>query len=848
MHPAVAARLGEVVRFFSEAPPWEPEGKVMRVCLGAADLDDVRDRGHMLLRIRADEIPVLNVIRPYFAERRPRAVFWVDADTFEPLRSRAPDLFSFIFRLVEVPPRRWPEFAEQGVRAALAAGVPFAWDGERAELEALLVEVGHTGGVVELRTSMSFRELLRTLEKPGLPVVVGVERDIDPWRVRMALARVGRAGAWVALRPAKLPQGMWRLHARQAELEDATATLHEAGWKQAGAMAAWVDLEPERIEEAAGRVEQPPVEPGQWPADRVAVGDGPPHVLRARVGDEDVAVVREGICRGPAPEDDARAVVWSEGAEPWRDDAAGSPQARLVRCLRCLGTGTPCAGSVDAAAKAGLSDVAAELGRIRIEHGADARADRVVEWFWQYGEVEQALRIAEGWKDRARETADHGSLARAQMWLGDLCLALGAGDDARWYYEGGLEIRRMLVAREPERSDLQRELSVSIERLGDLHIALGNGERAQAHYEDSLAIREALVAKEPESADLQHALAIAHTKLGDVQGALGNTQQAKLHHEDAVAIVRALLEREPGDSGLQHELSAFHSRLGGSYAALGNGEQARECFEAALAIMKGLVDQEPGRTDLEHDLSTSYCQLGDLYVWIGNDEQARECFEASLAIALRLVEREPSRADLKRGLSACFDRLGELHWRRGDGEQARRYLEDGLAIAQVLLEREPTRSDLRRDLSVWCNRLGGLHLALGNTDQAQQFYEASLAISQALGEQEPHRSDLKGDLAVAYEHMAKVSSSEATSWLGKASDMHRARLTLDPDNAVVQRELAVVLAQLADVSTRQGDSTRATELRREALGLLRTLDARGALDARYRSWLERLVEAGTEYP
>lgn len=840
---AVPTRLGEVVRFFSEAPPWSPEGGVMRVCLGAADLADVPEGSRMLLRIRVEEIPYLNVIRPYFAERRPRAVFWVDEATFRPLRSHAPDLFSFVFRIVEVPPRRWPEFAEQGVRAAIDAGVPFAWDGERAELEALLGEVGWEGNTVDLRTSMSFREQLRALEKPGLPVVEGIERPADSWRVRMALARAGREGAWVALRPSMVPAGMWRLHARQADVEDATTKLRAAGWEQAGAMAAWLDLEPERIEEAIGRVGQAPVDPAQWPAERVAMGDGPVHVLRMRIGDADVTEAREQLRSGHVPEDAMALAVWSEGAEPWRDDAVAWPEARLVRCLRCLGEGTPSVGSVDAAAKAGLGDVAAELGRIRFEHGADARADQAVKGLWQYGEVEQARRIAEAWKDRARAAADHESLAMAQTWLGDFCLAQGAGEDARWYYEGGVDIRRGLVAREPNRSDLQRDLSTSFERLGDLHVVLGRGEQAQRHYEDSLAIRAALVAHDPGDSDLQHGLAIAHMKLGDVQAAQGNIQRAKLHHEDALAIVRMLLEREPNNPELQHESSAFHSRLGSSYAALGNVERARECLEEALAIMRRLADQEPGRTDLERALSISYCELGDLHVWLGSEEQARKCFEASLAITRRLLDREPGRADLERDLSACFNRIGDLHWRTGNGERARRYFEDGLAIVQALLEREPSRSDLRRDLSVWSNRLGSLHMALGNTDSARHFYEVSLAISQALAEQEPSRSDLQGDLALAYEHMAKVVSEEATSWLAKAIDVHRARLSLDPDNAIVQRELAVVLAQLANVSEHRDDAPRAAELRREAFLLLRALDDRGALDARYQSLLAGLAEA-----
>ncbi|MEM9463666.1 MAG: hypothetical protein AAGF11_56535, partial [Myxococcota bacterium] len=457
LHGAVPTRLGEVVRLFSPQPPWSTDGKVLRVCLEAAELADVPEGSRVLLRVRTQDIAHLNVIRPLFAERRLRAILWADEEALGPLLSRAVDLVDWVGRSVQVPPRRWPAFAEQGVRAALDVGVPFAWDGERQELEAMLEDVGWTKGVVELRAQMNFWEMLRKLEEsPGLPVALGMRRDTDWGRVWMALAHAWRKGAWVALAPAANVGGLWPLHARQAGWEDATTRLRDAGWEHAALMAAWVDLEPERIELAVARGQAAPDLPEMWEAERVVTADAPLYVLRARIKDADV--------RTQSTEQTLR----TNSAERWPGELDEDIEDHMVRSSEVLRDRVPDDAAVDAASSIGLFDVAAELGRIRFERGADDRADRVVDWLEQYGEVELAASIASSWVDRARTSGDEESLGSGWTRLGDLERALGNGEQARLYFKHGLAVRKALVEREPGRSDLQRDLSVSLNKLGDL--------------------------------------------------------------------------------------------------------------------------------------------------------------------------------------------------------------------------------------------------------------------------------------------------------------------------------------------------------------------------------------------
>lgn len=685
LHDAVSTRLGEVVRFFSLAPPWQADGDVMRVCLEARELAGVPEGSSVLLRVRAEDVAYLNVIRPLFAKRRLRAVLWADEDGLEALLRDAVDLVDWVFRTVAVPPRRWPAFAEHGVAAALGAEVPWVWDGEREQLEALLGDVGWADGIADLRASMSFREMLRRLEgAPGLVVVEGIGRELDAWRVRMALARAGRGPAWVAVRPSVSVMGSWRLHARQADWEVATARLRDAGWEHAGPMAAWVDLEPERIDEAVTRVGCAPVDPATWDSVRVAVAAGPAHVLRARVGDEDVQTARArlgGHGLG-VPEDPAARVVWSEGAEEWSDDAEGAIEARLVRCLRSLGDATPSHECLAAAAEIELPDVAAELGRIRFDHGADARADGVVEWLERHGEVEDALRIARVWQARARALDDRRSLESALGRLGDLQRSLGNAEQARHHYEEGLAIARGLAEREPGRWDLQRDLSLSLHRLGDLHQALGEGEQARRCYEEGLGIGRALVEREPGVSFHQRDLSVSYERLGDLHVALGNAEHARRCYEEGSTIRRMQAEREPGRSELQRDLSVSCERLGDLHAAVGDAEQARRCYEEGLAIRRTLAEREPANIRVQGDLAILYERMATV-----DTTDAPRWLAQAIALHRQRRAIDPSNAITQRELAVALYQLGRAMTAQGDPQAAVEPLAEAYALLGPLRDR-----------------------------------------------------------------------------------------------------------------------------------------------------------------
>lgn len=290
---ATPAQLGPVVRALSPAPPWRTDASVLHVCLGAPELASAPAGARVLLRVRPQDVAWLNVHRPLVSERALRLVLWADDAATDALLREAIDFSDWVSRMVAVPTVVAPAFAIDGVRAALAVGAPFSWRGPA--LEEVLAVVGVGGQAVEVPADAPLRALIAVFEGAGLPIVVGLDRERDVLHVKLALTRARRTSPWIARDPNLEIDGLWRLHAEPAGWDEATATLQGAGWRHPGLMAAWVDLEPERITAAKGRVGLPPDALESWTADEIAAARAPAYVLRARGGDEDVIAARQAL-------------------------------------------------------------------------------------------------------------------------------------------------------------------------------------------------------------------------------------------------------------------------------------------------------------------------------------------------------------------------------------------------------------------------------------------------------------------------------------------------------------------------------------------------------------------------
>jgi tetratricopeptide (TPR) repeat protein len=827
---AVPTQLGSVVWALSSCAPWDDDEGVLEVCLRAPEVVSLQPGSRVLLRVRVEDLTWLNLYRPVFADRELRVVLWISYADLNGLMRQAVDFFDWVSRIISVPSKPLPDFAVAGVRAALEADAAFSWRGEL--LDEVLDASGADEDRVAIRADRPYREMLEALSKPGLVIVSGIRSERDAWRVRMALAQAGRGGSWVAVDPRVELPGMWSLHARQADWDHAANQLAALGWARPGLVAAWLELEPERIEAARGHPNAPPPDPSEWGPERVAIADAPAFILRQRAADTAVAAAREALALGTLPSGEGARVTWSAGRRAWipGDETDTSP-AMLVRRIHHvieLDAGVPTEEVIDDAQTLGFEDVALELALVRAKHNQRVRPDQIVAWLAVRGRTQDAIGWCERWMESARQQGTIDTLLSALGWAGDLHLKTGESERAQQYFEDGEALAEQLARSEPTKAHKLQNSRFSA-RLGDIYRLIGETNRARACHEDSLITRERLLAAEPEDVILQRAVADAHQRVGDICRALGDLDAADRHYRSSLALLTRLQAEQPRNQSWHEDALASLDRIAAIHAETGQREQAIERYESALSDYQRLVDLDPSNLARQANLAISSNSLGTVHFQAERFELAKTHHEQALHLLSALVGAEPRRVDWLGQLSMTYNKLGDVYLATGESGPARMCYERALAQREDLVEREPRRADFAHRLAVSYGKLGDVHLAIGGREQARGFFKLSVEVTEQVVARDPNDYQLRRHLSGSYQRMAIVDDSNARSWLNHAIAMLRQCLQQAPRDVATKHDLGLALSQLGVVLREHGDEANADAAVREATALLGTLEPRVTL-------------------
>jgi hypothetical protein len=151
----------------------------------------------------------------------------------------------------------------------------------------------------------------------------------------------------------------------------------------------------------------------------------------------------------------------------------------------------------------------------------------------------------------ARE--DVASLSALKVWLdrkAERKLRNGEPEEGLEAAEESVRIARRLLAQAPDRAERLHDLSMSLARMGDVHRgredpdrAFGESEdldRALDAYGESVDLARRLVAKEPERAEWLRDLSVGLAKVGDVHRARGDLDRAQHAYDEAAQLAQRL--------------------------------------------------------------------------------------------------------------------------------------------------------------------------------------------------------------------------------------------------------------------------------------------------------------------
>jgi tetratricopeptide (TPR) repeat protein len=235
--------------------------------------------------------------------------------------------------------------------------------------------------------------------------------------------------------------------------------------------------------------------------------------------------------------------------------------------------------------------------------------------------------------------------------------------------------------------------------LGDVLAARQSLDEALDAYREAQREALALLDHDAENAALQRDLSITCDRIGDVLLAKGEAPAALDSLRKGLEIAEVLAERNPGDFGWQHDLSVSLDRVGEALSQMGDLDAAFDCHRKGLAITERLADQKPGRLEWLWDLSQSHERLGDVLMAKDQAVEALDHYRRGLAAAKTAVARRPGNLQWQRDLAASFHKVGSIEMARFNSAAARDLLEQGRAIIARLERVASYQAQWRSDLS-----------------------------------------------------------------------------------------------------------------------------------------------------
>ena len=351
-----------------------------------------------------------------------------------------------------------------------------------------------------------------------------------------------------------------------------------------------------------------------------------------------------------------------------------------------------------------------------------------------------------------------------------------------------------LCGDQPQRLDqietLGHHFSLGADRRRGARLLLEAADRASAVYanEDALRNYQRALRVLRESGAREDQCPVRE-RLGDLLATLGRRPEAIEHYE---AVRGHCLE-----TGDQRAQARLYRKLGGLHWDAGDRDQALQCFSTGLALLEG------GGDDVES--AHLYQEMGRLAFRSGDNQRAIEWAERALGLTEPLVvdESDPdTRREAAAVVSHACNTVGVALARTDRAREAVAHIERSIEVAlgQGLLQAACRGYTNLGILYSTLDPSRGISTCLEGLETAKRIGDLGV------------QSRLYANLAVAYCALTDRCEAEGIQAATAAIELDRQLGQLD--------HLAVPLIVLGQIYQCHGDSRRALDCYREALGLV----------------------------
>ena len=371
-------------------------------------------------------------------------------------------------------------------------------------------------------------------------------------------------------------------------------------------------------------------------------------------------------------------------------------------------------------------------------------------------------------------------LSTAYLKLGDVQGRPGfsrTGDTAGALksYEQSLDIRRRLVTLEPNNTEYQLGLAVTLSRFGPINQVLGNPSLSAERMRESMEIADRLLPKSHDLTTFQAAFR-APAFLGDALSELGNYDEALAMYQKSLSIADRMKNESLPPKEVTLRFVVALERLGFVYGIKGQWQKAVDADQELLTRTEELLAMDPTSLDYQRDKATALDHVGDSFRGVKNYPKALEYGQRGLAMYEDILRKDPQNARTKKDVGDCSHHVSETLLASGDYRGASSLLERTIGIRRELADQDKTNVEYPDDLANSLMLSGESLEASGNSTKALEAYQEARAISEPIVAAHPRRIDYRRDLARLYTDIggafvAMSHQDEAAVWYQKGLDL-----------------------------------------------------------------------------
>jgi len=363
---------------------------------------------------------------------------------------------------------------------------------------------------------------------------------------------------------------------------------------------------------------------------------------------------------------------------------------------------------------------------------------------------------------------------------------------------------------DPSNAQLQRDLSISLDKIGNILFEQGNLSDALEPYQQSLSIAGRLTSSNPNNVLWKHDLSISREKIGDILFAQGNLVDALEEYRQSLNLRDFVSAYDKSNEAWKGDLVSCHMKIGMVLSKQGKLDEALKAHQQSFDIADSLVETHPANTHWQNYLGTCLHKIGDIHKQQGNLGDALESYRLSFSISQHLAEKDPTN-------SVWQFRLGISHERIGIVDQAMGLLDEALLhfiqrrnIVVALTSNDPSNATWQRDLSVSQDKVGDVLRRQGNLSDALVCYRNSLAVGEGLVTVDPSNAQAHLDISGSHVKIGDVLLEEgdladALESYQKSMASAEGHLESDQSNVEWRRHLSASRTRIGDVLRQQGD-------------------------------------------